>query len=70
MYSNLRMYINPKGMISMLVTGHYVWNHAYGHDKVLTLGMPNSSSVTNIGICVMPFNFALSRHLFWEHPTS
>jgi hypothetical protein len=27
------MYINPKGMIDMLVTGHHVWSHAYGHDN-------------------------------------
>jgi hypothetical protein len=34
-YSNLRTYINPKGMIGMPVTGHHVWDHAYGHDRVL-----------------------------------
>jgi hypothetical protein len=32
-YSNLRTYINPKGMIGMPVTGYHVWGHAYKHDK-------------------------------------
>jgi hypothetical protein len=26
------MYINPKGMIGMPVTGPHVWGHAYEHD--------------------------------------
>ncbi len=34
-YNNLRAYINPKGMIGMLITGHHVWGHAYGHDNGL-----------------------------------
>jgi hypothetical protein len=33
MYNNLRTYINPKGMIGMLVIGRHVWSHAYEHDK-------------------------------------
>jgi hypothetical protein len=34
MYNNLKMYINPKGMIGMPKTGRHVWDHAYEHDKV------------------------------------
>jgi hypothetical protein len=33
MYNNLRTYINPKGMIGMLITGRHVWGHAYGLDN-------------------------------------
>ncbi len=33
-YSNLKTYIDPKGMIGMPVTSHHVWGHAYGHDKL------------------------------------
>jgi len=32
-YNNLRMYINPKGMIGMPIIGRHVWGHAYGHDN-------------------------------------
>jgi hypothetical protein len=31
-YSNLKTYINPKGMIGMPVTNRHVWSHAYEHD--------------------------------------
>jgi len=33
MYNNLTTYINPKGMIGMLVSCRHVWGHAYGHDN-------------------------------------
>jgi hypothetical protein len=36
-YSNLRMYINLKGMIDMPVIGLHVWGHVYGHDKICDL---------------------------------
>jgi len=29
------MYINPKSMIGMPVTGRHVWGHAYEHDNVV-----------------------------------
>jgi len=27
------MYINPKGMIGMLVIGYHAWGHVYEHDS-------------------------------------
>jgi hypothetical protein len=32
-YNNIRMYINLKGMIGMLVTDRHIWGHAYKHDN-------------------------------------
>jgi hypothetical protein len=45
-YSNLRTYINPKGMIGMPITGRHVWGHAYEHDKA-------SSSINEPNACVI-----------------
>jgi hypothetical protein len=36
-YSNVRMYINPKGMIGMPIIGCHVWGHACGHDRKILI---------------------------------
>jgi hypothetical protein len=41
------MYINPKGMIGMLVTNRHVWGHAYGHDNYPFVFNPLQGSLIN-----------------------
>jgi hypothetical protein len=73
MYSNLKTYINLKGMIGMPITSRHVWGHAYKHDtckKTVLSDFRKGPLVFNLIILMIIDGYHIMWYPSWEptHP--
>jgi hypothetical protein len=67
MYNNIKTYINPKGMIGMLITGRHVWDHAYGRDMFSTMEVLQTKWIIKV---IWSSSLILTHlmHVVWRAP--